>query len=253
MSSDKTLMVVAVIAVIVSVLGVVMTAITYSSFNDWLVMFAPTANQTEAIVNVTIQTNLVIKFTNDSINWGGGFVDSANSFKAANLTSEGRMEGWVNKSAPNVTNGFVLENVGNLNATLYIKTDKNATGFIMSSLAPSTGIKENFTYKVTSCNNTLATDKCSAYRGGSPSKINDTFSSCGGASITLGTYREVNASVSAGAGYLGDKICDQFGWEDTADELKIDIGVIIPVSAPANAKGAIMTATAECPFGNCGI
>ena len=123
----------------------------------------------------------------------------------------------------------------------------------MSSLAPSTGIKENFTYKVTSCNNTLATDKCSAYRGGSPSKINDTFSSCGGASITLGTYREVNASVSAGDDYLGDEICNQFGWEDTADELKIDIGVIIPVSAPANAKGAIMTATAECPFGNCGI
>ena len=72
MSNDKTLMIVAVVAVIVSALGLVMTFITLSSVNDWIIGLSPggTANQSIGVVNVTIVQNLVINFSSDQIIWG---------------------------------------------------------------------------------------------------------------------------------------------------------------------------------------
>jgi len=152
----------------------------------------------------------------------------------------------LNTTDANVSNGFVLENIGNINATLWIKTNKNATGFVMDNGAggssPSTASpSESFLYKVRECGIGGISCNPASLRQGEV----DTGASCGASQITLGVYRNVNATTSPSV--LGDKICNQFGWEDIKDELRIDIGVILPQDTPLTAKGAIMTAQAEMP------
>ncbi len=239
MTSQKTLVVFAIVSVVVSLFGLFMAFSAVNTMNNWLALSpGATGNQTLGTVNITVQSNLVIVFTNDTIDWGSGYVISGTP--VANLTSEGLMQGWFNATKGNVTNGFVLENTGNQNATLYLKTDKNATAFLMAPL-DSTGT-ENFTYKYRNCVNVAGT--CAGYRALTPTNVNDLTVACGGTVMAADVYRNVN-STNGGSYILGDRLCTQFGFLETADELRIDVAIALPTTAPVNPKGAIMTATAE--------
>jgi len=83
-----------------------------------------TANDT-AVVNVTISTVTAINFTTDFINFGTGSVNTGSP--SATLDTDGTSTDgtW----APIRTN-FTLENIGNTNVNITLKTGKNASDFI---------------------------------------------------------------------------------------------------------------------------
>ncbi|MBI2451576.1 hypothetical protein HYV50_00690 [Candidatus Pacearchaeota archaeon] len=236
MSSDNVLLTLAFLAVAVSVVGAGYSLWTVANFNDWLVGLSPgaTTNQTIATVNITIVQNLAIEFTRDVINWGNGSVASAQT--NANLTSEGQFDRWANLTPANVTSGFVLENVGNINGSLYVRTEKNATNFFFGPSGPIGLGEVAYQYKVRSCNTLSGVINCTV-----TGRVDDTADSCGFKNITFGVYGDVNAATTA----LGDLVCTNFGFgPETADALRIDVLITVPFSA-AGTKGDRMIATAE--------
>ena len=107
----------------------------------------------------------------------------------------------------------------------------------MDPKGPSTDATEAFLYKVSNCFGVNCTYAVKV------NPTNDGSGSCGTPGPALLTYRNVNSTIAG----LGDKVCEQFGWADAADELRIDINVVIPKDAPTGDKGATMIAQAECP------
>lgn len=130
MNSDNLLLTIAVVAVVVSAVGVGFTYYTVGEFQSWLTGLA-TSND-NATVNLTIQSTTSINFTTDSIDWGSGQVDLG-SVQAVLTTSSGG--GIVDNGTWTLSGstGLVLENIGNTNVSLQLATTKNATEFLGNS------------------------------------------------------------------------------------------------------------------------
>ncbi|MDP3881937.1 MAG: hypothetical protein Q8Q31_03625, partial [Nanoarchaeota archaeon] len=110
---------------------------------------------------------------------------------------------------------LTLENIGNVNATLYLKTGKNSTQFIGGSdPAYQFNISNNETGSCWQNNNT-------------------------GNFTTIGLYYEVNATNGDGT-----KVCDYFSYEDSKDALRIDILLRVPSSSNTGTIEDTITATA---------
>jgi hypothetical protein len=79
-------------------------------------------------VNLTVEGAIAINFTDESINWSSGAVQSPNTF--AWLYSNGTVAGgnWTLEN-----NGFSIENIGTVNVTLTLTAGKSAAEFISGS------------------------------------------------------------------------------------------------------------------------
>ena len=231
-SEGGMLLTIAVIAVIVSAIGFFVVWGAVFSVNN--VMFGP--NETFGFANVSIIQSIAINFSYNTIDWGSGNLIPASPF--AVLDSEGTSTNW-NSIAPGISgvfpvnNGLVLANIGNSNATLYLKTGKNATTFI----GGTTGGGPSYRYKVRNC---FGIDCLFGAGSG-----DDSYNACGGTVVpTFGSYTDVNATASV----LGTKICNQFNsvsGPTGGNELRIDLNITIPSNAPPVAKGDVITAVAE--------
>ncbi len=231
MSSEKTLIVVAVIAVIVSAVAMFVSIFNMSNVNDWVLGLSPggSANQSVGVVNVTIVQNLVINFSSDQIIWGRGAVDAGKSFaildSASNVIA---INGTWNRSNSNsgttpgegdgktTPSGFVLNNIGNIKANLYLRTDLNATTFLVGGTSPS------YQYNVTNS-------------GGIGCPVGNQTGS------TYGSYVDVNITSP------GTKVCNMFEFVSPNNALRIDIKLVIPndVTTSNVARTSRMFATAE--------
>src|SRR3989339_318374 len=120
----------------------------------------------------------------------------------ANLTTDGLNsgQGWNN-----VTDALILENIGNVNVSINLSSDKAAATFIG-------GTSPTFEWKVSS---------------------NETNACKDGTNITA--YTTVTTAEQLA--------CTNFGWADTTDKLEIDIAVGIG-SGAAGEKTATITAEA---------
>jgi len=222
-SSSNTLLVIAVIAAVVSFVVFLMT---WSSFNVWQgLSFEPESGN----VTVEIQTNLDILVSPSLINWSTGYVDTANSFVTANLsTVDGSTTGGVNFQSQ--SDGFNVENIGNSNATIDIATSKDAAAFIGGGV---TAPLPEYQFSVTNCDSTTCVSEPGV------KTTSDTLPSCGGA-FTLGTLVDVNTTVP------GTRVCDSFDSVPAGNAFRIDVRVVIPEDAPkvANSDTMVVTATA---------
>lgn len=167
-------------------------------------------NQSSGLVNLTIAESLNINFTIDSISWGSGKVtygeDNASLDTASGSVSRGT---WIP-----VTRGFILENLGNVNATIYMKTAKSASEFLG-------GTNPVYQYNVTN---------------------NKTGSCVPASSFNLSEWRNVNATTNES--YEGDKVCDSLAYKDDKDQIKVDIKLGIPSDSNLGSLSDILTATA---------
>lgn len=121
METDKLLVWIAVIAVIISIAGVF---ITYNSVS--LIQNVLTGRATDSgTVNLTVQTSALINFTTDNINWGSGLVDAGKTY--AVLATNGTVTdgNWTSVSDP-----FIVENIGNVNVTIAISFSNDADDFL---------------------------------------------------------------------------------------------------------------------------
>lgn len=202
MKSDKVLLTVATIAFVLSLVSAV------ASLGG--VSFAGHATSS-GDAKLTVSQNLEINFTDKSIDWGSGRVDTGDN--AAVLYSNGTI---INSTGGNawtsVNNPLVLENLGNTNASINLSAGSDADAFIgggSASDAPSPEYK----WKVSENEG----DSC-------------------GTTFAPTSFSSVNTT--------GEIVCDPFKYVDSRDELGIDIKVKVPYDAPVESKSDTITATA---------
>jgi hypothetical protein len=154
-------------------------------------------------VNLTVETATSINFSNSAINWGAGKVNVGET--NATLDTEGSVDkgNWTT-----VTTGLIIENIGNINVSIDLKTGKNASSFIG-------GTGPGYSWKIQ--NN--ETDSCSH---------NET------------TLEDVYNTTS-----LTDiRACGNFSHEADNNQIVIDINITVPSDSLKGARTDTITATA---------
>lgn len=191
MDNNNLLLTVAVLAVVISFVGV---SVTYNSINVFRTMtgFATTENGT---VNLTVTSNAQLEITHangvkDStlLNWGSGSVnvsdpacqDFADLY--TNATADNCSNGWND-----LDNGFRVKNNGNVNLRVNISATSGADDFIG-------GTNPLFTYNV-----------------------NDVENAC------TGELGETDLNTTE------QTLCTAFAYGTTENEVEIELHVRIPV------------------------
>lgn len=189
MERNNLLLLVTIIAVFMSVVSFYVVYNSVGLFNNFFTGFV-TENGT---VVLTIDTRAEIKIISangsdgsKALNWGSGVFDAG--VPSALLVSNGTVVGgnW-----PNITKGFVVENVGNLNVSLNISAIDDAPIFLG-------GTDPLFQYNVTN----IKADSCIFHAGMGNAWKNFTKNPVG--------------------------VCSNFKFIDTNDSIRIDIMLKIP-------------------------
>jgi len=179
----------AIIVIIISLVSIGMRFTGFATVTD------------TAVVNVTISSQAAINFTTDFVDFGSGYVSVGQT--SATVDTEGTSTGgtWVSPG-----NGFTLENIGNVNVNLTLKSNKAAATFI--------GSGASFKVKVV---NETEPDSC----------VNG----------EMAGYTEILTTDQVA--------CNNFPYANANDEIAIEVELIIPytVAPSATAKTAIITAT----------
>jgi len=142
-----------------------------------------------AVLNVTVDKVAAINFTTDFINFGNGSVNLG----VASATLQSNIPNAVGGSWTYSAQHFTLENIGNVNVSLDLKTLNDAASFLG-------GTGPSYQYNVT----------------------NLETGSCGTPGITLGSWNDVNTTLD------GTRICGAFNSASGSDTLQIDVKLVIP-------------------------
>jgi hypothetical protein len=204
MDSDNLLLTVAVIAVLVAAIGVGATFYSVASVKEvWFTGYA----SYNATINVTISPNTIVNFTSDNIDFGTGTVNDSSTH--VNLsTVDGSMLGG--NGFDSVSSPLVLENIGNTNASLSFKAQKNVSDFIGGTDAggPLFGIN------VTEADTNPCADASEV--------------------ATFSTWYYLNQTEQT--------ICTQFGTIPAGDELNVDVFLLIPSDSSTGSLGNTLSA-----------
>jgi len=208
---NKFILTIAVIAVAVSILA---AAFTYYSVANLATRLSGLVTDTGE-VNLTVETAAIINFTDDTIGFGSGLVTSGESSAFLDTTTGTVVQGnWTAESS-----GLILTNIGNVNVSLNLSIDQNASDWIGgTSPSHSWNVSEN---EVGSCllANGTVTASAEIYH-----ELLDSF-------ITP------NTSLTA-------EFCELFPFADAFDSIRIDINLTVPNDAITGDIGAIITAEA---------
>ncbi len=207
MKFDTVLLIVAVVAVIVSLVGAGITYNYVTAFRSKLTGFASDT----AIVNLTVTQSVAVNFTIDKIEWGRGNVNISAGCTYAILETNGTV--WCGNWT-SVSDGMYLENIGNVNVTLDLACNETAANFI-GGTAPS------YQYNVT--------------RNSTSSCVNGTDAAD---AFPLGAYQDVNVTG------VGTRICSQFNYDTNHDSIRIDLKVQVPSNSKTGTRHSKWTATA---------
>lgn len=212
MKSEKILLVVAIVAVVLSGLSVLFTSISIQDFKtNWITGF-PTATGT---ANLSVESAATINFTVYEINWSSGRVNvgdpNATLDTAAGTVTRGN---WTANSR-----GLILINQGNTNVTLQINTGKSAATFIGgTNPVYQWNVSTQFGNQ-SACLN--ATNKTGATDGH--------------------TY---NMSVFTGVSTSAFLVCDKFQYHPQNNTVRIDIRLQVPSNSFTGSLNDLITATA---------
>ena len=124
METDNLLLVVAVVAVVVSLIA---TGFTYFSIANLVSQISGFATSTGE-ANLSVESTAAINFSTSLISWGSGRVNPGSTAASLNTFEVNNVSGgnWsLQKSG-----GLRIENIGNVNVTLNITVGKNASQFI---------------------------------------------------------------------------------------------------------------------------
>lgn len=161
-----------------------------------------TTDTDTATVNVTISDLVSINFTVDFIDFGDGAVDGGTG--GARLYTNGTVIDGTWSFSPTY---LVLENIGNVNATINLSSSKDADSFI-GGTSPE--------FKIIVSNKSGEESACI---GGS-----------------AGTYTEIGTSNIT--------ICAPLQSNSTVDEIDINVQLFIPNDAVSGARTTTLTAVA---------
>jgi len=204
--TDNVLLIVAVVAVIVSIVGAGITYSYIGAFRNKMTGLATSGGW----INLSVESAIALNFTYQSINWSNGSVTSGYDYALLDTT---------NQTSNNVSNGswkgnhvgLVVENVGNKNVSLtMVSTNTNA------SIGGAAGSGPLMRWRFTN---------------------NDTATSCNFSANGLAnnTWLDVNTT--------GYPVCSPFYFEDTRDSLRIDFFLRIPSDSNTGDIGSSIQAT----------
>jgi hypothetical protein len=213
--SNKTLAFLLVVAIVISLGG---TIISLNKLNQLGVTGQVTNSNDTGIVQFSLQSNVMITFAVDTIDFGTGYINATCAGIQYCNISTNETFGWndtqlcgadqivtclgalVNDSP------FIIRNDGNIDVNLSVNSSKTAATFIAGTTPVFKWAFSN--NEASSCTGTL----------------NDTV------------WTAVNTSP-----IQNHVVCDNFNYGD-ADTLRMDIFVSVPEDAPQNAKSATIYA-----------
>jgi len=208
MKTDNILLIVAIVAVAVSIIGAGITYSYITAFKSKITGFAASSGT----VNLSIESTASINFTTDIINWGSGRVSAG--WPNATLNTAGGANNVTNGNWTGNTAGLVVENIGNLNITLNISFGTDATGLLG-------GTNPYYEYNVT--NNEGSS--CLNATGGTDA-------------LSLGTFKSANTTTQL--------VCGRMPFSDSGtfnDAIRIDMRLVVPSDSKVGAIGDTVTAT----------
>jgi hypothetical protein len=214
---ENLIIVLAGVVLLITIATATVTFLSIANFKQtWITGYATST----ATTNITVVSTAAINFTTNNINWTNGSVVLGATNATLN-TAYGTVVGgtWVP-----VTQGFVLENIGNVNVSLSLKTNKNATQFLG-------GTGPHYKFNVTNIEAT--------------SCLNYSYHN-----FTLQQFVHVNAtSYNAGLNNFsrsndGILVCSLLKNALTTNSIRIDLELTVPADSFTGNLSDIMTATA---------
>ncbi len=206
--NDNILLIVALLAVLVSLLAAGFTYYSIADLTSKISGYATSIGQ----ANLTVESSANINFTTDFISWGSGRVTEGQS--SAQLTT---------LETNNVTNGnwtlvqqggLRIENIGNVNVTLNLAAAKTAAQFIG-------GTSPGYQWNVTA----VEANAC----------LNGTGGTGGHANLTI--WYNTNSTAP------GTRFCEYFQYINDRDLIRIDLNLTVPYNSLTGALTDTLTAT----------
>lgn len=227
MEFTKALMWVAVIAVVVSAGNLIFTT-------DKITEFSGYASSDTGTADVEITDNVDIVFSVASLDWGGGYVTSGTGRAELNSTNSPYYTNWTEAvgDGPTLTGGLELQNIGNVDADLWIELEGN----------PSFDTIDEFI--------------CNGHAGCIASGIQEfnwwfedlgTTASCSDYGLEVTTDWTGWTPVEETSGDDGRLVCDDFNNQPTNPndfEIEIDFQLMIPEQTGTGPRQTQITATA---------
>ena len=220
--SNKSLALMLLAAIVVSITGTIYTLNTYDG--DGMSGFV-TLNATGK-TNFSINSTLSIRFSNFNIvQFGAGYVNDTlnNCLIGTNMTvaqiSASGVSGCVGFNTSVGQSNLSIQNDGNILANVSLNFSANASGFIG-------GTSPSFQYQI--INNVIDANSCGTIMNGS-------------------SWREVSGYDSNGT---GARVCTKFNFSDTNDTFDIGLWLNIPESANTGAHNVNIYAIA-CDDNSC--
>ncbi|MBU2638114.1 MAG: hypothetical protein KJ955_04020 [Nanoarchaeota archaeon] len=125
-ATSRTLVVILVATLFISIFGAVITLERFGGFRALTGSWGEPGSTTYGATNLTISTNLKINFSDDTVNFGSGWLCPACT--SARIGTDGTNDttcncGW------NLPNGLILENVGNRYARINLSNTAQVGSF----------------------------------------------------------------------------------------------------------------------------
>lgn len=173
---------------------------------------------------LTIAQSTSITAVNKTIPFGSGFVNASCATCVMDSDGKHNQTGQCCRDFRNVSNGFLLENTGNIN----LSVNYTCTGSCNSSdFVGIGGANSSFEIKATANSAALQQGEIGAQ---------DTVASCAGQFYTAWNFT-VYKNISAGGDWLcGNSTSYPFEFTNAQDAVVIDINVSIPSNAPTRAQ-----------------
>jgi len=236
--SENTLVIIAVILVIVSGVGLILTWTNVFAFDR--ILLQPTDTGT---ARVLIAQQAAIRFAHDDLDWGSGFVTPLATAELNTLSGVA-----TDFSGTVLSQGFLVENSGNVAVILDIESDIGAAAFLSGATAPV------FEYQVNNCFEAAGPYACT----GSPNQLLNDLPDTDPTGACDDTAVRDPLTVGMWAGFVpmpvnpsSDRICGiavtggmDFG--PLEDELEINIRLTFDDQITSGTKGpATITVTAS--------
>ena len=212
--SNKTLALLLVVTLVISMTGTLLSLNRLESFNYNPLQVSGRLGSD--IGNVTLQINqsASLIFQINTINFGSGLVNASGGFVNCTLNSEGIVQ-YVPANCVgfnNVTQGLVLMNDGNRNLSVTLQSNVNSSDFIGGIV----GGGPQFAWNITN---------------------NETGACQTGLFKYNATWQPVNKTPDVVT------ICTDMNWQDSADTFLIHVQVRIPGDSFGGQRNATFTAT----------
>ena len=230
--SNKTIIILISLAMVVTLVGTAISVVRLNSLGGGYVVFTGAATQNTSVGETTITISQVASLTNvvNSIAFGSGSVASTCSECQMDSNGHQNQSGACCMQFNNVSQGFLLENTGNVDISInYTCAGSCTAATFLGGTSPSFGIRSIAWF--------LDDNATEATQAGT----NDTDYSCRNASISgwnwsssgAGGYKEVTA---AGDWLCGNATSFALNFTDTYDAGLVHLNVSIPVDAPTGSE-----------------